>query len=113
MTLADYVYEHEQEVKSYLEEILSVMRESLMNGLVEEGTLPGKLNYPRRAKQFYEHAKSAPDDLSILIYAYALAVSEQNACGDVVVTAPTCGASGVLPGVLFALQSVKDTQMHS
>ena len=81
-----------------------VMRESLMNGLVAEGTLPGKLNYPRRAKQFFEQAKANPEDLSILIYAYALAVSEQNACGDVVVTAPTCGASGVLPGVLFALQ---------
>ena len=45
-----------------------------------------------------------PEDLSVLIYAYALAVSEQNASGDVVVTAPTCGASGVIPGTLFALQ---------
>ncbi|MDE5978103.1 MAG: L-serine ammonia-lyase [Turicibacter sp.] len=103
-TLADYVYTYEPTIKSYLEEILSVMRESLQNGLVAEGTLPGKLNYPRRAKQFHEQAKLQRDDLSILIYAYALAVSEQNACGDVVVTAPTCGASGVLPGVLFALQ---------
>lgn len=103
-TLADYVYAYEADIKHYLEEILAVMRESLMNGLVAEGTLPGKLNYPRRAKQFFEQAKANPEDLSILIYAYALAVSEQNACGDVVVTAPTCGASGVLPGVLFALQ---------
>ena len=103
-TLADYVYAHEADIKPYLEEILAVMRESLMNGLVAEGTLPGKLNYPRRAKQFFEQAKANPEDLSILIYAYALAVSEQNACGDVVVTAPTCGASGVLPGILFALQ---------
>lgn len=103
-TLADYVYEYEADIKPYLKEILTVMRESLNNGLIAEGTLPGKLNYPRRAKQFYEQAKAAKEDLSILIYAYALAVSEQNACGDVVVTAPTCGASGVIPGVLFALQ---------
>lgn len=103
-TLADYVYEHESDIKPYLVEILTVMRETLENGLKAEGNLPGKLNYPRRAKQFHEHAKSMPEDLSVLIYAYALAVSEQNASGDVVVTAPTCGASGVIPGTLFALQ---------
>ena len=103
-TLSDYVYQYEPDIKEYLGEILKIMRRTLMNGLVAEGTLPGKLNYPRRAKNFYEQAKANKGELSILIYSYALAVSEQNACGDVVVTAPTCGASGVIPGVLFALQ---------
>ncbi|HAX72491.1 MAG TPA: serine dehydratase [Firmicutes bacterium] len=103
-TLADYVYEYEPDIKPYLEDIRSVMKEALVNGLSVDGPLPGKLNYPRRAKQFYEHAKKDEKDLSILIYAYALAVSEQNASGDIVVTAPTCGASGVIPGVLFAIQ---------
>ncbi|MGL4372386.1 MAG: L-serine ammonia-lyase, iron-sulfur-dependent, subunit beta, partial [Turicibacter sp.] len=106
-TLADYVYEYEPDIKPYLESIRSVMKEAMVNGLAAQGNLPGKLNYPRRAYQFYEHTKNEKEDLSILIYAYALAVSEQNASGDIVVTAPTCGASGVIPGTLFALQELK------
>ncbi len=104
LTLAEYVYEYEPDIAPFLKEILNVMRETLERGLKAEGALPGKLNYPRRASMFYEQAKRMPDDISILIYAYASAISEQNGSGDVVVTAPTCGACGVIPGVLFALQ---------
>ena len=104
LTLAEYVYEYEPEIGGFLAEVLTIMRETLQRGLLEEGSLPGKLHYPRRAAMFHEQAKRRPDDVSILIYAYALAVSEQNGSGDVVVTAPTCGACGVIPGVLLALQ---------
>ncbi|GHU48747.1 hypothetical protein FACS1894218_6550 [Bacilli bacterium] len=73
----------------------------IKNGLSTAGTLPGKLKLKRHAKEIYDSKVSAPNKLLI---AYAFAVSETNASGGVVVTAPTCGACGVLPAVLYFAQ---------
>jgi L-serine dehydratase len=64
--------------------------------------LPGILNYPRKASAYYEKARYFEPDIKKrgMIYAYALAVSEENASGGLIVTAPTCGACGVIPSVL-------------
>ena len=77
---------------------------SIENGLQDEGILPGVLNVNRKAKQLYEseHIDETPGTReNRLICAYAFAVSEQNASAHTIVTAPTCGAAGVLPAVLF------------
>jgi L-serine dehydratase len=106
-----YVEMYEGEgIWEYLAEVWVVMQEALARGLEEEGTLPGILKLPRKAASYYVKAKNLGHSLErrSLIYAYALAVSEENAAGGRVVTAPTCGACGVLPAVLrFAREGIE------
>ena len=72
--------------------------------------MPGTLKVPRKASAYHARAQSAAGYFgeTALLFAYALAVSEENASGGEVVTAPTCGACGVLPAVLFFLQQQSD-----
>lgn len=87
----------------YLEVVWIKMKESVERGLKREGRLPGPLNLPRKAQTYYVKASGYKQSLQTrgLVYAYALAVSEENASGGTIVTAPTCGACGVLPAVLY------------
>lgn len=87
----------------YLEVVWIKMKESVERGLKREGRLPGPLNLPRKAPTYYVKATGYKQSLQTrgLVYAYALAVSEENASGGTIVTAPTCGACGVLPAVLY------------
>lgn len=101
--LCDYVYENEPDIKPFLSKIYDVMLESVVVGLSKEGTLPGKLNVTRKAKQLYKQSKKHK---SLIISAYAYAVSEENASGGEIVTAPTCGASGVMPALLAHLLDI-------
>ena len=104
ISLADYVYEIEDEdFKEFLKEVWGTMRACVKSGLEKEGTIPGKLQIPRKAKMIYENEKDDIDSTlkrTRVLTSYAYAVSENNASGEVIVTAPTCGASGVLPAVL-------------
>ena len=81
------------------------MKESVEDGLQEEGVLPGGLHLRRKAMSYYTKSKSYKPSLigRTSVQAYALAVAEHNASGGVIVTAPTCGSSGVLPAVLYHL----------
>lgn len=98
------VYKNEEAIKKDLLEIWQVMKESVSKGLNSAGTLPGGLNVPKRAYNIHQKLKNKiPNDpLAIVdwINLYALAVNEENACGGRVVTAPTNGASGIIPAVL-------------
>lgn len=89
----------------YLLEVWHTMQECVERGLSKEGRLPGPLNLARKAATYYVKASGYKQSLQTrgLVYAYALAVSEENASGGTIVTAPTCGASGVLPAVLYHL----------
>lgn len=93
------------EIWDFLHEIWVAMQQSVENGLEHEGVLPGPLNLPRKAPVYYVKATGYKQTLQTrgLVYAYALAVSEENASGGTIVTAPTCGSSGVVPGVLYHL----------
>ena len=86
-----------------LEVVWIKMKEAVERGLKREGRLPGPLNLPRKAPTYYVKATGYKQSLQTrgLVYAYALAVSEENASGGTIVTAPTCGACGVLPAVLY------------
>ncbi|ERJ11414.1 L-serine ammonia-lyase [Haloplasma contractile] len=106
--LWEYVYEVEgQEILNYLEHVWNVMKKVVEDGLNKDGRLPGALQVKRRSKMMHDrYQESDVKDFDTLIYSCALAVSEENASAGKVVTAPTCGASGVLPGALYALQQV-------
>ncbi len=89
----------------YLQEIWEAMKASVVRGLNNEGRLPGPLNLSRKASKYHVKALGYQPNLRSrgLVFAYALAVSEENASGGTIVTAPTCGSSGVIPGVLYHL----------
>lgn len=106
----EYVKEHEtSDVWDYLAEVWKVMKEAVERGIDAEGVLPGGLGVRRKAVSYYLHASGHNDSLRSrgLVYAYALAVSEENASGGKIVTAPTCGSCGVLPAVLYHLSTSK------
>ena len=99
-----YALMHEgDDIAEYMREIWKVMQECVNVGLTREGTLPGGLGVQRRAKLLLsdraDETRQTRKDR--IVSAYAFAASEQNASGGVVVTAPTCGASGVLPAVFM------------
>ncbi len=87
------------------------MEASLERGLEAEGVLPGSIGLRRQAKSYYRRTKHAGPDMQLtgMTTAYALAVSEENAGGGEIVTAPTCGSCGIVPATLRYL---KDTQEH-
>ena len=93
------------QILSYMDEVWTVMSEAVENGLNAEGVLPGGLKLARKASQYNSKASdfNGPLGNTALALSYALAVSEENAGGGRIVTAPTCGSCGVLPGVLYYL----------
>lgn len=104
----EYVKENENSnIWDYLMEVWNMMKESVERGLDHEGALPGPLNIPRKAPTYYVKARGYKQSLQTrgLVYAYALAVSEENASGGTIVTAPTCGSCGVMPAVLYHLSN--------
>ena len=110
-TLSEYVELNEgPEIWEFLMEVWTVMKQSIADGLATEGVLPGGLNVQRKAKYLYN--QTPEEDIPALrefqyIAAYAYAVAEQNADNGTIVTAPTCGACGVLPAVLKYAQDTR------
>lgn len=98
------------EIWDYLMTIWEAMQKCVESGLDHEGVLPGPLNLARKAPTYYIRATGYKKSLQTrgLVYAYALSVSEENASGGRIVTAPTCGASGVVPAVLYHLSRGHD-----
>jgi len=110
-TYWEYVEDCEgKEIWDYLDTVWTVMCETIKSGLNNDGVLPGGLKVARKASTYFVKSKSFTDSLSsrAKIYAYALAVAEENASGGRVVTAPTCGSCGVLPAVIYHLTTSRD-----
>ena len=109
--LSDYVELNEgEEIWDFLTNVWQVMKQSIADGLSTTGVLPGGLNVQRKAKYLYEQYPGThePGLLEFQkIAAYAYAVAEQNADNGTIVTAPTCGACGVVPAVLKYAQDTK------
>lgn len=100
----EYVEECEgKEIWNYLRTVWHTMVEAVERGLDAEGVLPGPLHLRRKANMYYVKASGYKDNIRSrgLVFAYALAVAEENAGGGKIVTAPTCGSCGVMPGVLY------------
>ncbi len=108
ITLADYVFRFEEtSVFEHLQSVWNAMKDAIREGLSVEGTLPGELEVKRKAKKLFEsrHDRLAADySAAREASAYAFAVSEMNASGGTIITAPTCGACGVVPAVLYTMQ---------
>lgn len=98
------------EIWDYLAEVWEVMQQGVRNGLEAEGILPGGLGIRRKASDYMIRARGYNSSIRSrgLVYAYALAVSEENACGGKIVTAPTCGSCGVMPAVLYHLKESRE-----
>ena len=110
-TFWEYVEMHEgKEIWIFLSKVWRVMREAVERGIETDGVIPGPLNLARRAMRYNVRASGYSQSLKSrgLIFSYALAVSEENACGGRIVTAPTCGSSGVMPAVLYHLWKTRD-----
>ena len=108
LDLADYVEINEgEDIWPFLSTIWQTMKASVAEGLSAQGILPGGLRVERKAKKLFENP--APNEVPQvrecrIVSAYAFAVSEQNADCGTIVTAPTCGACGVLPACLVYVQ---------
>ena len=108
----EYVQGYENEsLFPYLREIWAVMKDSIVRGLRSEGVLPGGLGVSRRARNIYRKIETSGEKLKKegFLPAYALAVAEENAVGEKIVTAPTCGSAGVLPAVLRYVEETFET----
>lgn len=108
----EYVLEYEgQPVFDHLRTVWRIMKEAVERGLDAEGVLPGGLGIQRKASVYYRRAEGMREGLRGrgFLFAYALAVAEENAAGTgLIVTAPTCGSAGVLPAVLYYLHRHHD-----
>ena len=108
ISLYDYVARFEDSsIQEYFENVLTTMDEAARNGLMEEGYLPGKLHVRRKAKAMYDEmlkTKYGSDDIAMNVAAHSFAVAEENASGGIIVTAPTCGSAGVIPGCIQYLR---------
>ena len=108
MSFYDYVVEHEgKDIYNYFKDVLKVMDEAYERGLKAEGYLPGKLHVKRKAKAMYEAMEDTTlgvNDVAMNVAIASFAVAEENASGGIIVTAPTCGSAGVLPGCIKYLR---------
>lgn len=108
ISLVDYIFEKEGPgIKEELLKTWKAMEDCVERGLKAEGMLPGDLHIERKAKKLINtvtlnEGSTTREDR--LLSAYAFAVSEENACGNLLVIAPTCGAAGVLPAVLYYMK---------
>ncbi|NLU52038.1 MAG: L-serine ammonia-lyase [Clostridiaceae bacterium] len=112
INLVEYIAINEgEEIWDFLLDIWKAMKNSIKEGLSREGRLPGGLNIARKAKYLYERIlpTAHPEVVECQkVCSYAYAVSEQNADNGTIVTAPTCGAAGVLPAVLYYFQEKRN-----
>ncbi len=109
------IYE-DSSIWDYLETVWKAMKDAIFNGLNNEGVLPGPLRIARKAASYNMKANNIGSILGGIgvAFSYALAVAEENATGNTVVTAPTCGSAGVLPAVLLFLKhtyQISDTRI--
>lgn len=104
LSLWNYVYRNEgRDIKDYFGNIWIAMQNTVVSGLNSDGILPGELGLNRKAGDYFARSfgLGRPHSEKAQVFSFALACAEQNASGGKVVTAPTCGSSGVLPAVLY------------
>jgi L-serine dehydratase len=112
LTFWQFVEQQERDVWPRLEAVWTVMRESVERGLKNTRVLlPGTLKLGRRARTTWLRAQSlqSPQRDLAVVSAFALAVAEENAGAGTIVTAPSCGPAGVVPGLLYYFETVKET----
>ncbi len=94
----------DEDILEYGKEMLKHSFSTIQDALEKEGILPGPLKLKRVAGDIYRRAKNIKDDTDrrlMYLTSYAYATAEANANNEMIVTAPTCGAAGVVPACLF------------
>ena len=96
----------EKDIYARLDGLLEIMKDTVRRGCATHGLLPGAIGLPRKAGVLFDRAACLkPFDKSLcLLNAYAYAAAEENAAGNIIVTAPTCGAAGVVPAVTMFME---------
>lgn len=116
LRLADYAERCEgSAIWDYLHVVWASMKRSITEGLSVTGILDGGLKVERKAQFLFNqrHIDESPETReNRIVCAYAFAVGEQNAAGGTIVTAPTCGASGVVPAALLYMQEKSGSRMR-
>lgn len=110
MRICDYAFATEPDIREYLAEIWQCMTDAIRRGLDADGLLPGGLGVRRKAKYLYRQrrADESPETRqNRMVCSYAFAVAEENAAGGKIVTAPTCGASGVVPAAFYYVKQTR------
>ena len=95
------------EIYAKLDSIIDLMDKSVSHGIATHGVLPGPLGLNRKAPELLAHSQKIPygeGRLLVALDAYAFAAAEENAAGHIIVTSPTCGASGVIPAVIRVMR---------
>lgn len=116
ISLIDYIKKYDtDDLFPYLEKVYDQMVKTIKKGIKQKGLLPGELKVARKAHKLYESAQKQ-EDVNLknrtLLSTYAFSVSEENAAGGIVVTAPTCGASGILPAVLYYADNINKIERN-
>lgn len=104
ISLLEYVYSYEPDLKEYLKSCLNAMFDTVNRGLNTEGLLNSDLNYYRVAKKLFSKCQTKDDYL----VAYSYATCEENAAGGLMCTAPTLGACGILTSLMYYLRFNKN-----
>lgn len=113
----DYVMKFEKEdLTPYFKEVLKTMDNAVERGLLATGYLPGDLKVKRKAREMYEAMEETSlglNDVAMNVAIHSFAVAEENAAGGIIVTAPTCGSAGVIPGCVkyLRMKGVSDTNI--
>jgi L-serine dehydratase len=102
---------NEEQINAFLDKIAGAMLATVKSGLsIKEGVLPGPIKLHSKAATVFERAQDdtyESDRAIALVSAFALAASEENARGHLVITAPTGGSAGVMPAIVYALVESK------
>ena len=97
----------EEQINAFLDKIAGAMLATVKTGLsYKDDVLPGPIKLHSKAATVWERAqdnKYESDRAIAMVAAYALAASEENARGHLVITAPTGGSAGVMPAIVYAL----------
>lgn len=100
-----------KEIFAFVSDIWEKMQRTVKNGISKTGVIPGRLGVQKKAKHLYNqhHIDETTETReNRMVASFAFAVGEENACGEMIVTAPTCGASGVVPAVMYYYKKKRD-----
>ena len=107
----------EQEVYAFIDKIINAMVATVKSGLSmsEDDVLPGPIKLHSKAATVYKRAmdeKYQSDRGIAALSAFALAASEENGRGHLVITAPTGGSAGVMPSLVYGLLEVRKVPLE-
>lgn len=95
--IIDFLLTNDQSLKSHINHVFDTMINCIDLGKDKTEILPGKLQLPRFGHQLLANA----NNIETYLAAYAQIVGEENASGNKIVTAPTCGACGIIPAIIY------------